>query len=270
MNMLFDPHHVNMELCYRLLAEMNLFYSNTQFVALHINGAPQGVYLLVEPHKDAIRRTFHGVMGIYRRRTNGFSTKYEKGQSIDRWHLNQLERVIRHTKGPELPGALNEIINLDAYLTWLAFNSILQNADSVDELFYIVVANDRYPQGRIEFMAWDYDDISKPMPSHPKRVYEDPLMFACENELDRLIQQSPMLYKRYKRILSHLINEILTPYKIRASLDSVRNDVDRFERNLINANNQLAESERQTHVEHFFNTFMARRQLLLTRLAEGG
>lgn len=270
MNMLFDPYHVNMALSYRLLSGMNLFFSHTQYAALSINGVPQGVYLLIEPHKDAIRRTYPGVMGIYRRRMKRFCTKYEKGQSIDQWHLRQLERVMSRARGPDLPVALNKILNLDAYLTWMAFNSVMQNADSVDELFYVAVASKAYPEGRIEFMAWDCDDIFKSAPSHPTQVFDDPLMFGCENELDRLIQQQPSLYHRYKRILHQLITHTLTPSNFRSHLDSVRNDAERFEQDLIDADRRSVKSERDAYVEQIFDMFTTRRRLLLNRLSEDG
>ena len=124
---------------------------------------------------------------------------------------------------------MNRIINLNAYLTYTAFNSVIKNADSVDELFYFVVKSAVYPEGRIEFMAWDFDDILKDKPAHPRRVYRDPLMFACEDKLDRLIQTEPLLYQSYKEILSRMLSDFLTPEKFKIALDSVREEIDRIE-----------------------------------------
>lgn len=186
-------------------------------------------------------------------------------------NLRQLERIISHVRGPDdLPAALNRIMNIDGYLTWVAFDSVMQNADSVDELFYVAVASHAYPEARIEFMAWDYDDAFKSAPSHPTKVLDDPLMFGCENELDRLIQQQPALYHRYTRILFQLLTHTLTPSIFRSHLDSVRNDAERFELDLIDAPHRSVKSERDAYVEPLFDTFTARRTLLLTRLSEGG
>ena len=102
MNLIFDPHRVEMELSYRLLSRLDLFFCHTQFAALHINGEFQGIYLLVEPHEEAIQRKFDNVTVIYRRRLGSYETKYQGPQQVEKWHLRKMENVIHHLKGQAL------------------------------------------------------------------------------------------------------------------------------------------------------------------------
>lgn len=93
-------------------------------------------------------------------------------------------------------------------------------------------------------------------------MYRDPLMFACEDKLDRLIQTEPLLYQAYKEVLSHLLRDTLTPERFKETLDSVREEVDRIESETPIRNYLSRKVKRKQYVETLYKTFMARRNKL--------
>ena len=268
MNMIYDPFYFEMAFSYRLLARLGLFPAYTQLVVLRINGVSQGLYLLVEPPKDAILRTNRNVLGIYRRVNSGYLSKYQGNQRIEKWHLNRLDEIIEEKKrGNGLVEELNKIMDLDAYFTWIAFNSLLRNADSMDEVFYYVVVDDRHPLGRIELMAWDYDDILKSRPDHGRLAFSNPLMFACEDKLDRLMPTHAALYGQYKRILHHLLENVLTPSEIIAAIDEIWREVDKIDMGLPAGTEANLKSKRKQIIQEAQENILARRMKLLQVLS---
>jgi hypothetical protein len=262
-NLLFDRYHLKMRLSHILLSRLNLFPAYNQFTVVHINGELQGVYLLVENPEKAILRTHQNIAGVYRRTMHGFDTKYEAPQVADQSHIQGLVEIMSKLKGPQRVAALDLSMDIDAYLTWLAFNSAFKNADSVDEIFYYVVISDQYPKGRIELMAWDCDDILAQGPSHPRRVVKHPLFFGCENKLDRIIISDPILLNRYKVILNRLLNADLSPSSVMSCFNSVKNELDCIESELI-PNPEFRETDkREKFIQFFFERYAKRRLELL-------
>ena len=117
-------------------------------------------------------------------------------------------------------------MDLDAYLTWLAFNSLVMCSDTSDEIYYYIVKSKDFPEGRIEFAAWDYDDIMNPI--QPNYALQDPLLFGCENEIDKLIQSDLVLYDRYKNILRDLLTKKMTQTHLKDVLNEVAQEGDQL------------------------------------------
>ena len=227
-NMIFDRDYYEMRFSYLLLAELGLFPAHNQLVALRINEQPLGLYLLIERPKDAILRTQTGVSSVYHRsyteagRRGDHRVIYQQSPEAGRARLERLLGVVAQAKGDDLVEALESLMNLDLYLRWLSFNSLVRNGDSYDEVYFYLVRSQEFPEGRFELMAWDYDDIMRPRPAHPRLALEDPLLFACEARLDRRIQLEPLLYQRFRRTLRDLLTNRLTPQRLRMALRETR------------------------------------------------
>lgn len=272
-NLLFDPYYFEMEFSYRLLRDMGLFPLYTQFVALEVNGKPQGLYLLVERPEDAIRRTQKGVIGIYRRKsTEGrrlkFETKYQMPQIIERWHIKHLYETVEKKRGKELINELEKIINIDSYLTWLGFNTLVMNPDISDEIYYIVVKSKDHPDGRLEFSAWDYDDLMKH--KQADHAIKDPLLFGCEDKIDRRIQREPLLYTRYKKVLYNLLTRELTESRLKAMITEVREEVDRIKIEFSEKEEKIFKAERRKKMQGFEKKLLTRRTKILNILKKDG
>jgi len=273
-SMISDPYYHETEFCYRILRELGLFPAYTQFISMKINRIALGLYLLVERPKDAIRRTNKNVIGIYRRNRDYqspdhfyFDTKYQQAET-GQIHIDRLYETIKKMKGSRLVAALEKIINIDAYLTWLAFNSLVYNRDSFDEIFFYVVKSNRYPEGRIEMMAWDYDDIMKAKPGHPEIALKDPLLFSCEGELDRTIQNEPLLYARLINVFHNLLEHILTESYLDAMLATVLYEVHDMATGLPEDRETALKNERAQQIEKFKEKLLVRRSELLKKLGE--
>lgn len=270
MNMISDRHYYEMRFSYNVLQALGLFPSYSQFVAMKINGTVQGLYLLIERPKDAIRRTSGDVSGIYRRRSiredkryARFKTVLEKPRMIEKQHIKKLYEIAREKQGSELIEGLEAVMNLEAYLTWLAFNSLVRNSDVQDEVFFYVAKSEKHPDGRVELMAWDYDDIMVDEAAHPDFAFKDPLLFACEAELDHLIKKEPVLYNRFKKVMRALFTRQLTEQRLRTAIEQVREEVNGIDTGLPPEKQREMKAERNKLMDEFETKLFARRKELL-------
>ena len=268
MNMVSDQYYYKMRFSYNILKELGLFPAYTQFVALKINGEAIGLYLLVERPKDAIRRANSDVPEIYRRRRirtgkkhARFKDIYTTPQLIRRREIKNLYSIVQNKTGKDLIDKLMPVVNLDAYLTWLSFNSLILNQDIQDEVFFYVSKSDIYPKGRIEFMAWDYDDIMKPVAAHQDFALIDPLLFACEAELDHLIKKKPVLYDYLKKIMKNLLLNVLDEKYLKEQLYKVSEEVNNIDRGFTKQAD--FKQKRKNEMNEFEKKLLSRRIKLL-------
>ncbi|MCJ7773739.1 MAG: CotH kinase family protein, partial [Desulfobacterales bacterium] len=269
MNMIFDPHFFKMRFSYKLLHRVGLFPSYHQFVSLKVNGKPQGIYLLVERPEDAIVRTQNEVMGVYRRRNpkdgrQVFETKFQKPQETENWPIDRLHDILQTMRGEELVREIQKIMDLDAYLTWLAFNSLVMCSDTSDEIYYYIVLSKDFPEGRIEFAAWDYDDIMNP--DLPDYAIKDPLLFGCENEFDRVIQSNPVLYTLYKNTLKNLLTDKMTKTHLKTILKEVELEGDCLSTGLPTEEERQLKLKRKEEIKAFESELITRHSDLLYKL----
>jgi spore coat protein CotH len=269
MNMIYDPYYFKMRFSYKLLHSIGLFPSYHQFIALKVNGKPQGIYLLVERPQDAVVRTKSNVIGVYRRRNpeNGqkvFETKYQKPQENEMWQINRLYEIIHTHKGEELESEIRNIMDLDAYLTWLAFNSLMMCSDTLDEIYYYISTSKDFPRGRIEFSAWDYDELLNP--KQPSYAIKDPLMFGCEDEIDKYIQSDMILYNRYKSTLKNLLTKKMTKAYLKKMLNDIEQEGDQLSTGLPMEDERRLKIKRKEVIKIFESELLARHSELLRKL----
>jgi hypothetical protein len=220
-NLYADPTGFQNRWCFHMLNELGLYMGYHELAAVEFNAESQGLYMLLERPEDAIRRTYPDAVSVFRRRTDHFQPKYlEPG--TDAWEaVRALEECHTTDDFKEQERCYERTLDLEQYFQWRVFNSLVQNGDSIDELFYYERRADPPSPGRLQIMAWDFDDIQQE-PAHPDQVYPDPLMWAAEGELDREIISNPILYARYAAALRGLLNERLTEERLVAELDSVQ------------------------------------------------
>ena len=263
-NLLYDRGAFRMATCYRLLADMGLFPSYHELVTVFVNGHPEGVYLLVERVEDAVRRTEPDAIAVIRRRWNETAEVKFAGPGADLRAVQQLAAVDR-PQGPDEP-ELAKAVDLDRYLKWLAFNSLVQNGDFGDEVFFYQTASPQPPHTPqpLRAIAWDYDDVFHP-PAHPKQAFGDSILYACETHLDHRILTDPVLHARYANSLRALLTS-LPPSRLQAALTAVHatlNAIDTGEPAPVQA---ASRAERESEVRRFERDLLARHAALCRHL----
>mgnify|MGYP001551112997 CR=1 FL=1 len=236
LSLVTDEHGFEMFFCNQILARMRLFPNHFQFVRLSINGKDQGLYLLIERTEDAIRRSWPNVLAIYRRRTR---QKFEKV-----WLRNENEKVNEKETFD---------IDLNGYMHWLAFNSLIRNRDILDELFLYKVRTPAKPNGFWKPVAWDYDDT---MRQQKNSAFSSPVLYGCESEWDCQINSSPRLFSRYCMILKRLLTLFLTPEALKRRLMFCYAELQQID----------PRSDRKRAIEEYLNQLLSRRAELLNKL----
>jgi len=156
-------------------------------------------------------------------------------------------------------------MDLDRYFTWLAFNSLVENADSRNEFFLCEERADGALWGRLNLVAWDYDDVQQ-SPTRPAEILEDPLLYACKMHLDFVIAKDEWLYERYKDELRRLLREVMRERKLAVTLEDVLKTINRIGSGFPTDVQRTARLQREGAMATFQARLLARRQALLQLL----
>lgn len=263
LNMANDPYNFKMKFSYQLLSKFGLFPSYNQFVVLDINGSSQGLYLMVERPEDAIKRVFPNVISVFRTRLNNNIEPYYLKPDYDCWRLlDKFQKVFSMNNFENQAELIEDIVDMESYLYLLAFNSLLQNGDTVDELFLYETKPSEQEKARLKFAAWDYDELQTE-PMHSELKHKSPLIWGG-SRIDAMIVENPVLYSRYKIILKKFLTEILTEKHLSKELEKVSGLLDGIDTGL---DEQKAKRlERNIEVSKFKQTLFNRRSFLIEEL----
>ena len=208
---------------------MPLFY---KFVEFRINGATQGVYLLLEDPEQfykeygsefILRRGYHHVITDADYEPSNHYIPEE--EYIARF--KEIYSILTELAGAELYDALSQRINLQQYFRKMGIDYLLMNGDYTDEVYlYSMIQQDAI---RYQLIPWDYDDIFTSQPHEVgrtwgtgklfgTRIYEthqdvldeigDKLIFSIEEDLDYVIARDSFMYARYEEEISGLFDEL--------------------------------------------------------------
>lgn len=268
-NLIADPHQFKLQFAYGLLTDLGLFFPLHEYASVLVNGEPQGMFMLVERPRDAIRRVNKGTVSVFRRgRPEIFRRQWSKSIPFATQNIDGLQRVVREG-AEDTVAALEEVIDLKAYLTWMAVNSILKNDDTDDELFLFEVRKDRHKPQPLRLMAWDYDEIYQEHPAEHK--YTDPLLFATwPTQLDLLIRKDPALYERFRKSMQRLLTTDLTIEHMVERLREVQELRDGLDDGLGPAVQEESRRLRAVEVDRFEQAMRERHATLLERMKMRG
>jgi hypothetical protein len=221
MAMIHDPHQIVSLFGYRVLAGLGLYPTEVQYVRVALNGEPQGMYLLVEPPRQGLRRLYPDLVALYRRKSRGFyKIEWEKKVPAVKTSIEGLRDVRGLDQLADPLAQYAKHIDLDAYFRYLAVNTILLNQDMQAELFFYERRADSSRPDPLRLMAWDLEDIGSAAPK-PDAV-ADRLIFSGQDRMDFHTHEKPRLRARYREVLAGLLHEELTPAVISSMLHSVR------------------------------------------------
>jgi spore coat protein H len=118
-------------------------------------------------------------------------------------------KLINQYSGEDLHKKLNEVMHLEDYMRWLAFNFIIKSGDYSDELYFYVDPQSK----RFKIVPWDYDDIFKLHPhegikERNLKLNPSALIFSSEDKLDVKIANDPYLYSQYLKHFSFVMEEL--------------------------------------------------------------
>ncbi len=210
-----DRNYFHNRLSFDLLNTLGLFHLQYAFSEVKINGKTQGIYLILQRPQDwalkdkdspyVVRRGREHL--VDRERVQKDLDKEMKKKYHDQFL--SIYKVINQSSGEDLHKKLNELIHLDDYMRWLAFNYIIKCGDYSDELYFYVDPESK----RFRIIPWDYDDIFKVHPHEglkERNLKLDPssLIFSSEDKLDVKIATDPYLYAQYLKHFQAVFEEL--------------------------------------------------------------
>ena len=226
-----DKNYFHNRLCFDLLNSLNLFPLQYKFVEVRINASSQGVYLILQRPQDWSKKIADSPF-ILRRGANHAVAKEKTRKDLSkdsvrryRQQFADIYKVIHQYSGKVLYERLNELMHLDDYMRWMAFNYVVKNGDYSDELyFYIDPGTQRY-----KIIPWDYDDVFKKEPHEgmdvwKSRMNHSSLVFSSEDNLDLAIAKDGYLYDKYIGHLASVIRE-LDVERVEAVLEGIYRDL---------------------------------------------
>ena len=220
LSMCLDHGYVRQHTVLKLWSQLGLFPMQLRYVELTLNGSSRGVYLLVEK-LDRIRFSRSGLRALLRRNFSSVRTlvevKYSRtGEQEARADYEKTLEEFVGLSGERLVARFRERMNLDQYLLWIASNALLQNGDSVDELWLLAEDNPTPQAGArpyYTFFAWDPDDVFNVCHLDGRYAFRDPyeLTYCAEAEWDHILLGDPVGYALYVDVLEDLVETRLKP-----------------------------------------------------------
>jgi spore coat protein H len=211
-----DRNYFHNRLCFDLLRSLGLFHLQYNYSEVRINGQSQGIYMILQRPQDWALKEIGSPYIVRRGNTERIidRERFQKDLSKElkkNYHEQFLSiyKIIYQYSGEDLYKKLNEVMHLDDYMRWLAFNYIIKSGDYTDELYFYTDPETK----RFRIVPWDYDDIFMIHPHEGiklrnSRIDPSSLIFSSEDRLDVKIANDPYLYAQYLKHFSSVFGEI--------------------------------------------------------------
>lgn len=233
-SMCLDDRYVNQLNADRLFAEMGLWELEFGTAEVLIDGATRGVYLFVEEIDQELRNDRSGLRAVIRRRTDidGKPADVEHSFDSDEAALERYDSFladVTELSGDELVDALEQQLDVDQYLRWVALMTLLGNGDYIDEVFFVAEASVDAAHQVVDYYTvhgWDPDDLFSDCHHDGRFAINDPngLLYCTESLLDHHIFADPLVYDRYVDVLEEVI-ESVTPDRFRTLAEETRDEL---------------------------------------------
>lgn len=214
-----------------------------------VNGVSLGAYAHIEPPKKRfLRRAFGDDSGsLYEATLADFTAEYLT-DGLGRWEAKTSDTVsdaslllglsqALEAPDDELEAALDAVIDLDAFFTFWALETLVAHMDG-----YTANANNSYVYfdpsrgGRAVFVPWGTDDA----------MSTDGLSFT-RGEIARRLSRHPALYARYLDTLAALLDEVWDEERLLARIDALSAQAAELE--AFDADNEAATEALRAFVE---------------------
>lgn len=280
LSMCADERYVEQYSANQLMAELGLFSLKFRYIELLLDSEQKGVYLMLEKAREEIVRDSSRVRSVMRRRFDVpddlFEVKYTEGDSSPE---ASYARVI------EGAARLEDHLDLEQYLRFLATMSAFKNGDYIDEIWIrgtetlnVNAMVDSY----FSMMAWDNDDLFSECHYSGQHAFVDPheLAYCAEADIDARLLSDPIMYERFVDILEKLLTDDLTPERFDQALQATSTAIMPFldrpglsaalvrlvDDNPAAVDPQEAKRDVREHLDSLASSYRARRDLLLARI----
>jgi spore coat protein H len=219
-SMSMDRNYVRNRISCEVLHHLDVRVPFNAYSNLLINGKTEGLYLVFYPPEEFGLEKCDASLVI--RRGYDASVDDLQYENISRKEAAELKQkfqsiykdIMHKIKGEQLYNQLNDVLDLEGYFAWVAFNDLFQNGDYADEVYLMW----NKTKTKFEVLPWDFDDIlhGQPHEGIEKRnaVLHDKLLFSSEDALDVKIADDDFLYMKYlqtyKRVLDKLSPSVLS------------------------------------------------------------
>lgn len=213
-----DDRYLSQYTANLLMAAQGLLTPRFRMVELVIAGESQGAYLLIEKPQTALVRDNIRPRVIVRRRSDiegdEAELKYAAGDEAPA--LAAYDALIAEAEalaGGELLDWIEEAMDLDQYLRWIALMSLLQSGDYIDEVYFMsteVTGPDAGARDYFSISTWDQDDIFKTCHNGDLFALLDPhgLLYCAEGRLEHALLGEPEVYARFAEVLEQTLERI--------------------------------------------------------------
>lgn len=202
----------------------------SEYTEVKINGKTNGLYAVVQKPKAAMSdESPYVVRRGYKSRF--YHEEAEISKKLSPTQIAEIKAVadsiytdIATKKDSTLFYSLKQKMDIDAYMRWMAMNSLYTNGDFPDEIFFYV-DGDLYQEGKIYFrvMPWDFDDLFKSMHAVPingtettKSENKNSILYSYEDRLDRSFAPiNAYMYSQFK----HVTYDVIANYLNQAATD---------------------------------------------------
>jgi spore coat protein H len=211
-----DENYRSNRLAFGMMEASKLFDLFYSFCELRINGQSEGICMITERPEDWAMKKRNSPLLIRR----GYDNKMDKikaGKETEKEEIKKYEgnfkqiyRSLNKYEGEELYKTLSNLLDIDVYMKWLAFNFFVRNGDYTDEVNFFVDPG----TNKFSIIPWDYDDLFSIAPHEgyveSRKILGNKLFFSTEDLLDKKIVTDPFLYKIYLIQFIELMNQLST------------------------------------------------------------
>ena len=211
-----DDRYLSQHTANLLMAGLGLLAPKFRLVELVIAGESQGAYLLIEKPQTALERGNIRPRVIVRRRSDiegdEAELKYAAGDEAPA--LAAYDAFVAEAEaldGTKLLAWLDEAMDLDQYLRWIALMTLLQSGDFIDEVFFMSTETTGPDAGARDYFSlstWDQDDIFKTCHNDDLFQVIDPhgLLYCAEGRLEHALLAEPKVYARFAEVLGQTLD----------------------------------------------------------------
>ncbi|MDF2960727.1 MAG: spore coat protein CotH [Paenibacillus sp.] len=224
-----DPSMIRNALSFQFFRWIGVPSPKTRHCLLKINGQSLGVYLEIEgvdrlffkQRGIAIQSLFYAVndlatFGVLdpdsQTKKSSLFKGYELviGRQTDVTQWKAFILKINTLKGKELGRYLNQKLDIDNYLRWLAGAVFTGNYDGFDQNYAVYFHKLRL---KYRIIPWDYEGTWG-RNCYGKKIGSDLVRIAGYNELTKKLLAFPSIRRKYKRVLTGILRQHFTVAKI--------------------------------------------------------
>jgi spore coat protein H len=207
MNM--DRNYIRNKIAYTVLQSQGIVVPPHGYATLIANGKSEGLYMMFYPPADYATKVLHSPVVIRRGYNSAIKKTYsrnipsEEVKALNQKFISIYKKNIPKYKGEELYAQLTDVLDLEGYFTWMAFNDLFNNGDYSDEAYFMWNTS----TNRFELIPWDFDDLfqmtpHETLPGTTKKKF----IFSVEDKLDATIANDPVLYSYYLKTYNQFLN----------------------------------------------------------------